>query len=105
MGNVNEELLEILLAPGSDEGAEDVFLSVFAGEPGPTPESILPDVKCPILSLWGDDDPWTPVDSGSHSGDQFYKYNDNYDLRILPATGHCPQDEAPELCHQELLPW
>jgi len=47
--NVNDELLEILLAPSDDDGAEDVFLKVFGKLPRPTPESILPNVKCPIL--------------------------------------------------------
>ena len=52
--NVNEELLEILLGPSDDEGAEDVFLKVFGGPPGPTPESLLPGIDCPILAQWGE---------------------------------------------------
>jgi pimeloyl-ACP methyl ester carboxylesterase len=52
--NVDEELLEILLGPSDDKGAEDVFLSVFGGPPGPTPESLLPNITCPILAQWGD---------------------------------------------------
>jgi pimeloyl-ACP methyl ester carboxylesterase len=88
--NVNDELLEILLAPSDDEGAEDVFLKVFGGPPGPTPESILPNVKCPILALWGDSDPWTPLDRGMHPGSTFGNYTDNLKLITLPNTGHCP---------------
>jgi pimeloyl-ACP methyl ester carboxylesterase len=88
--NVNDELLEILLAPSDDDGAEDVFLKVFGGPPGPTPESILPNVKCPILALWGDSDPWTPLDRGMHPGSTFGNYTDNFTLVTLPNTGHCP---------------
>ncbi|GAX15312.1 soluble epoxide hydrolase / lipid-phosphate phosphatase [Fistulifera solaris] len=66
VSNVDEELLEILLAPADDEGARDVFLSVFGGPPGPTPESILPTLQCPVLALWGQDDPWTPYNAGAH---------------------------------------
>lgn len=55
--NVNEELIDILLGPSDDDGAEQVFLKVFAGPPGPTPESVLPNVQCPILGLWGSADP------------------------------------------------
>lgn len=55
--NVNEDLLEILLGPSDDEGAEQVFLKVFAGPPGPTPESVLPGVRCPVLAIWGGADP------------------------------------------------
>ena len=47
--NVDEELLDILLGPADDEGARDVFLKVFGGEPGPTPESFLARIECPVL--------------------------------------------------------
>ena len=102
---MDEDLLEILLEPGSDEGAKDVFLKVFAGDAGPTPESILPELECSILALWGDEDPWTPVDKGNHPGSQFFRYNDNFKLNLIPGAGHCPHDEAPEACHDFLLPW
>ena len=57
------------------------------------------------MALWGADDPWTPIDASSHRGDQFIKYNDNVQLVPLQGVGHCPQDEAPDLCHASLLPW
>jgi pimeloyl-ACP methyl ester carboxylesterase len=55
--NVDEELIDILLGPSDDKGAEQVFLRVFAGPPGPTPESILPTIRCPVLAIWGGSDP------------------------------------------------
>jgi pimeloyl-ACP methyl ester carboxylesterase len=91
---VDNELLEIILAPANDIGAEDVFLKVFGGPPGPTPESILPSVKCPILALWGESDPWTPLTSGLHSGVNLSNYSDDFTLVALPNTGHCPQVSA-----------
>jgi pimeloyl-ACP methyl ester carboxylesterase len=69
--NVDDELLEILLGPSEDDGAQEVFLKVFAGPPGPTPESILPNINVPILALWGDSDPWTPLEGGLHPGSTF----------------------------------
>jgi pimeloyl-ACP methyl ester carboxylesterase len=51
--NVDEELLDILLGPADDEGARDVFLKVFGGEPGPTPESFLARIECPVLGELG----------------------------------------------------
>jgi pimeloyl-ACP methyl ester carboxylesterase len=86
--NVDDELLEILLGPSDDDGAEQVFLKVFAGPPGPTPESILPTVRAPILALWGGADPWTPADRGGHPGNKFGDFNDDYTLEILPGAGH-----------------
>lgn len=103
--NVDEYLLETLLGPSDDEGAKDVFLKVFGGPAGPTPESILPNVKCSILALWGDNDPWTPVDSGNHPGSKFGAYSNRFSLVVIPNTGHCPHDERPGECHQTLLPW
>jgi pimeloyl-ACP methyl ester carboxylesterase len=102
---VDDELLEILLGPADDEGAEQVFLKVFAGPPGPTPESMLPTVRAPILALWGSADPWTPVDKGAHPGTKFGDYNDDFTLEILPGAGHCPHDECPDEIHAKMLPW
>jgi len=119
---VDEELLEILLAPADDEGARDVFLNVFAGPPGPTPESILPSLQCPILALWGQDDPWTPVDAGMHpaTGLAAYYYQQDSDsssvtkgkkpdgffkLDVLPGVGHCPHDEVPDIVNQKMVEW
>lgn len=103
--NVDDELLEVLLGPSDDEGAEQVFLQVFGGPPGPTPESLLPNIACPILALWGGQDPWTPVDAGMHPGTRFSDYTKDFTLQILPGVGHCPHDEAPDECHQRMIPW
>ena len=99
--NVDEELLEILLGPADDEGARDVFLKVFGGNPGPTPESYLARIDCPVLALWGEADPWTVV----AMGEAFGKHAKHYKLERLPGAGHCPHDEAPELVHEIMLPW
>lgn len=104
--NVDEELLELILAPSDDEGAQDVFLKVFTGPAGPTPESLLPDVRCPVLALWGDSDPWTPLDSGAHPGNGFAEYAEgDFELVELEGVGHCPHDEIPEKIHESMLPW
>lgn len=104
--NVDEELLEILLGPSDDEGAKDVFLKVFGGDAGPAPEQILPLIEQPILAIWGGSDPWTPVDSGFHPGNQFYKFaKGDFKLELIENCGHCPQDEAPDKVHDFLLPW
>ncbi|GKY90314.1 hypothetical protein MPSEU_000005400 [Mayamaea pseudoterrestris] len=108
VANVDEELLEILVKPSDDEHAEQVFLKTFAGPPGPTPESILPNIQCPILALWGGADPWTPVDAGKHPGSLFHNYiaeHVDFRLEVLPNVGHCPHDEAPELVHASMIPW
>ena len=99
--NVDDELLEILLGPSDDEGARDVFLKVFGGDPGPTPESFLAKIDCPVLALWGEADPWTVI----AKGEAFGKHAKQYHLERIPGAGHCPHDEAPELVHKIMLPW
>ena len=103
--NVNAELLEILLGPASDEGAQGAFLKTFAGPPWPTPESILPNLECKVLALWGETDQWTPVDAVMHPGNKFYEYSDKLGLIRLPNTGHCPHDVCPDLVHSHMIPW
>jgi len=103
--NVNEELLEILLEPSEDEGAETVFLKTFAGDPGPSPEEILPNLSCPVFAIWGDADPWTPVDRGMHPGCNFGSFCHDFELHVIPNCGHCPHDEAPEAVNDLIVPW
>ncbi|KAG7368951.1 alpha/beta fold family hydrolase [Nitzschia inconspicua] len=103
--NVDDELLDILLRPAEDDGAETVFLKTFAGDPGPTPEEILPNLQCPVLAVWGGDDPWTPVDSGMHPGTKFSDYCQDFELHTIPNCGHCPHDEAPDVVNFLILSW
>jgi pimeloyl-ACP methyl ester carboxylesterase len=103
--NINDELLETLLVPADDEGAETVFLKTFAGNPGPTPEEILPHLNCPVMAIWGGSDPWTPVDSGMHPGNKFHLYSHDFELHTIPHCGHCPHDEAPEAVNSLMLTW
>ncbi|GJD09754.1 Uncharacterized hydrolase YugF [Galdieria sulphuraria] len=102
---VDDYLVEMLHLPSLDEGAEHVFLKTLGGSPGPSPEELLPSISCPILMLWGEDDPWTPYRKGFHPGIKFPNYNKNLKLISFPDTGHCPHDERPQLVHQILLPW
>ncbi|KAL7564149.1 hypothetical protein ACA910_021124 [Epithemia clementina (nom. ined.)] len=82
-----------------------VFLKVFGGDPGRTPESILPYVPCPVLALWGETDPWTTHNKGAHPGTGLVQYHHDFHLQVLPDTGHCPHDERPELVHSFMIPW
>jgi pimeloyl-ACP methyl ester carboxylesterase len=51
-----------LSAAAEDAGALEVLVSVFTGPPGPKPEPLLESTQAPVLILWGDTDPLTPVD-------------------------------------------
>jgi len=95
--HVNDELLEILLGPSDDEGAKDVFLRVFRGPPGPSPENLLQVMESPVLAIWGKQDPWTPHDGGLHPATELHKYAKGpFELVVLDSVGHCPHDETPD---------
>eukprot|EP00803_Ostreobium_quekettii_P003726 evm.model.scf_517.6 EVM.evm.TU.scf_517.6 scf_517:47373-49406(-) len=103
---VDDELVDILHGPSQESGALDVFVSVLTGPPGPRPESLIPSVSGPLLLLWGEDDPFTPMDGPV--GKFFQSLPDrrpNTQFVSLAGVGHCPHDDRPELVHRNLLPW
>lgn len=108
---VDEDLVNMLYQPSCDQGALECFVSVITGPPGPRPEQLVPNLKKPMLILWGTDDPFTPGDGpvGNYFRSLPTNNSSSNDARVefvdLEGAGHCPQDEEPEKVHQYLLPW
>ncbi|XXG65974.1 hypothetical protein AAC387_Pa05g3545 [Persea americana] len=103
---VDDDLVEIIKKPADDEGALDAFVSVVTGPPGPSPISLMPKISLPVLVLWGDQDPFTPLDGPV--GKYFSSLPSqlpNINLYVLQGVGHCPHDDRPNLVHERLLPW
>jgi pimeloyl-ACP methyl ester carboxylesterase len=98
---VTEELIDILMAPAKDPGAADVFLAFTAYSSGTLPEDLLPQLSCPAIAIWGAADPWEPIDLGR----KLMNVSTVREFVELPAVGHCPQDEAPELVNPILQRW
>ena len=98
---VTDELVNLLLAPAKDPGAADVFLAFVRYSQGPLPEDLLPQLQCPALFIWGEDDPWEPIALGR----ELANYPAVEDFIVLEGVGHCPQDEAPELVNPILRDW
>jgi pimeloyl-ACP methyl ester carboxylesterase len=98
---VTDELVDLLLSPAKDPGAADVFLAFVRYSQGPIAEDLLPQLRCPALFIWGQDDPWEPVSLGRELED----YPAVEDFIVLEGVGHCPQDEAPELVNPLLKDW
>lgn len=104
--SVDDELIEIIMEPTNEPGALDAFVSIVTGPPGPSPVQLIPGLSVPILVLWGDEDPFTPVDGPV--GKFFVSLpsqQSNVSLFILEGVGHCPHDDRPQLVHHKLLPW
>jgi pimeloyl-ACP methyl ester carboxylesterase len=98
---VTDELVELLLAPARDPGAADVFIAFTGYSQGPLPEDLFPQLPCPAIILWGDQDPWEPIALGQ----AYAHYPQVKQFIPLPGVGHCPQDEAPELVNPILRQW
>lgn len=104
--SVDEELVEIIREPANDPGALDAFVSIVTGPPGPNPVQLMPKISLPVLLLWGDEDPFTPLDGpvGKYFS-SLPSQQENVKLFVFEGVGHCPHDDRPELVHEKLLPW
>jgi pimeloyl-ACP methyl ester carboxylesterase len=101
---VTEELIEILYQPSCDVGAQQVFASVLTAPAGPTPDELLPQLQHPLLVLWGEKDPWTPIKGAKIYQDLATK-SKNVQVYPIKNAGHCPHDEKPEIVNQLILNW
>lgn len=101
---ITEELVDLLYLPSCDPGAQKVFASVLSAPAGPKPDDLLPHRQCPLLVLWGEDDPWTPI-----QGAKIYQDLSQNDREVefypIPQAGHCAHDEKPEQVNQLMLNW
>ncbi len=105
---ITDDLVEILYRPSCDPGAQKVFASILAAPPGPKPTELLPHIQQPLLVLWGEEDPWTPI-----KGAAVYQELSTADEAITPQvtfhaiadTGHCPHDERPEVINPLIINW
>ena len=102
---ITPELVDILHSPACQPGAQKVFASILTAPPGPRPSELLPEVTQPLLVLWGEKDPWTPISAAgiyqalAADGDRAVTF------QAIANTGHCPHDERPEIVNPLILNW
>ena len=101
---VTDELIEIIATPAGDPGAQAVFASILTAPAGPTPESLLDGVTQPLLVLWGENDPWTPI-KGAKVYQELAASGKPIEVVSIPNAGHCPHDEYPEVVNPAILDW
>jgi pimeloyl-ACP methyl ester carboxylesterase len=100
---VTDETVQLVLQPGLLPGAVDVFLDFISYSGGPLPEDLLPLVQCPVRLLWGEKDPWEPIDVGRSTFAPPNYPNCVDEFVVIPNAGHCPMDQEPEAVNRELL--
>ncbi|HIK43754.1 MAG TPA: alpha/beta fold hydrolase [Leptolyngbyaceae cyanobacterium M65_K2018_010] len=104
---ITDELVEMIHGPASRPTAQKVFASIVTAPPGPSPIDLLAQIHQPLLVLWGENDPWTPI----KGAEIFRRLVDAPDrsapvrFHSIPNTGHCPHDERPEIVNPLLIDW
>jgi pimeloyl-ACP methyl ester carboxylesterase len=101
---VTDELIDLIYEPACDAGAQKVFAAILTAPPGPKPEDLLPQITQPLLILWGEADPWTPI-TGAKLYQTLAAQSDRVKFVPIPDTGHCPHDERPAVVNQEMIAW
>lgn len=97
--NVDEELIQLLLQPALSDGAAEAFrgfINLFDDLIAP---ELLADMHTPVAMLWGQNDPWEPIEEAR----RWQGFTCVQSLNELPGLGHCPHDEAPELVNPLLI--
>jgi pimeloyl-ACP methyl ester carboxylesterase len=104
---ITDELVDMLHQPALEAGAQQVFAAILTAPPGPRPTDLLPLIRQPLLVIWGEDDPWTPI-----KGAEVYKNLSTavegqsvVTFHSIPKTGHCPHDERPEVVNALMIDW
>jgi pimeloyl-ACP methyl ester carboxylesterase len=98
---VSDRLVEDIYRPSCDKGAAQVFAAVFKSPRGETNDVLLGQLQCPLLTIWGEGDPW--IDARER-GAKFRKFYPPLTEHYLQA-GHCPHDEVPEQVNALMREW
>jgi len=90
---IDDDLVDMLYQPSCDAGAQKVFASILTAPAGPRTSDLLAKVEKPLLVLWGDADPWTPI-----NGPKVYQ-------EAGKTKEHCPHDDRPEIVNALVIHW
>jgi pimeloyl-ACP methyl ester carboxylesterase len=98
---VTDQLVAEIQNPAFDQGALDVFVSVFSTPQGEKVDKLLKQLTCPLLLLWGEADPWMKTRERSQKFHEYYPQLTEYFL----TAGHCPHDEVPAQVNSYIRDW
>ncbi|EKD07852.1 hydrolase alpha/beta fold domain-containing protein [Arthrospira platensis C1] len=101
---ITDELVDLLYQPSNDVGAQQVFASILTAPAGPRPSELLPKLQRPLLVIWGENDPWTPI-KGADIYRDLATTGASVEFVSIPETGHCPHDERPTVVNPLILNW
>lgn len=96
VGRIDADDLRELASPWLTEAGKLSFYQQFAQADErytAEVEHLYGDIRCPVDILWGEDDPWIPLERGKALCQKIPQAK----LQTLTGIGHLPQLEAPEL--------
>ena len=100
--NVDDELVQSILAPSRDPGAFGVFRTVFDIPRGQPLDELFAELQAPLLLLWGIRDPW--INAAGRRG-AFQRHAPANTTEVVLQAGHCPHDEVPDQVNRAMLEW
>jgi pimeloyl-ACP methyl ester carboxylesterase len=92
---------DMLVEPWLSDEGKDSFYRQFAQADERYTAEIEPafaSIRCPVMILWGEDDPWIPLQRGQALRDRVKPQA----FETLQGVGHLPQLEAPDLVLRHL---
>lgn len=98
---VTDQLVEEIYRPSCDEGAAQVFASVFSTPQGKKVDELLGAMTCRLLTIWGEGDPWMNSRARGAKFREFYPSLTEHYVK----SGHCPHDESPEIVNGLIRDW
>lgn len=95
VNDLQEDDLEELVAPWLSEAGTSSFYRQFAQADEKYTAEIEPkygEVRCPTKIVWGESDPWIPLERGR----ELHERMPDAEFETIPSVGHLPQLEAPQ---------
>ncbi|MEB3357384.1 MAG: alpha/beta fold hydrolase [Synechococcales bacterium] len=102
---ITDDLVDIIYQPTCDPNAPKVFAAIITAPSGPSPADLLPQIHQPLLVLWGEADPWTPISGAKIYQTLAQQEPERVQFYPIPQTGHCPHDEHPDQVNPKILDW
>lgn len=101
----DDYLVDSIASAAEDPNALKVFVEILTNAPGATPDTFIDKVLCPIKFIWGDEDPFTPL-NGPY-GQYFQKFcteRESASMSVIRG-GHCPHDDCHDEANAVALTW
>lgn len=95
ISDIDGEDFNRLVAPWLSEEGRGSFYRQFAQADERFTAEVEPkfgEIRCPVKIVWGEDDPWIPLDRGK----ALHALVPQASFETLPGVGHLPQLEAPD---------